>query len=257
VRYNVLSLLAAALSLGLAPAALAADMPATMPVKAPVAAPVYNWTGFYIGGNIGYGWGRSNNGFADAVTGFGTLTMGSDTTNVNGVIGGLQAGYNWQTGSFVFGLETDLQLSGQKGSGAAICPVASCGPGGMVTHTEQLTWFGTTRGRVGWAFDRLLIYGTGGVAYGAVESSGSMNFFIPVRLTGPYSGSATSVGWVAGAGLEGAITRNWTARVEYLYIDFDTANFSSPTLFPLAAGAITDSMHLRNNIVRVGLNYRF
>jgi len=247
--------LAAALSLGLAQAASAVDMPA--PVKAPVAAPVYNWTGVYIGGNIGYGWGKSDNDFADAVTGFGTVPMGSDTTNVNGVIGGLQAGYNWQTGSFVFGLETDVQLSGQKGSGAAICPAASCGPGGTVTHTEQLTWFGTARGRLGWAFDRWLIYGTGGLAYGTVESSGSVNFFVPVRLTGPYSDSATRVGWVAGAGLEGAITRNWTARVEYLYIDFGTANFSSPTMFPLAAGAITDSMHLRDNIVRVGLNYRF
>lgn len=255
MRYNVLTLLAAALSLGLAQAASAVDMPA--PVKAPVAAPVYNWTGFYIGGNIGHGWGKSDNAFADAVTGFGTVPMGSDTTNVNGVIGGLQAGYNWQTGSFVFGLETDVQLSGQKGSGAAICPAASCGPGGTVTHTERLTWFGTTRGRLGWAFDRWLIYGTGGLAYGTVESSGSVNFFVPISLTGPYGGSATRLGWVAGAGLEGAITQNWTARIEYLHIDFGTANFSSPTKFPLAAGAITDSMHLRANIVRVGLNYRF
>lgn len=253
MRYKVLSRLAAALSLCLAQAALAADMPA----KLPVAAPVYNWTGFYIGGNIGYGWGKSDNDFADAVTGFATVPMGSDTTNVNGVIGGLQAGYNWQTDSFVFGVETDVQMSGQKISGTAVCPTASCGPGGTVTHTEQLTWFGTTRSRLGWAFDRWLAYGTGGVAYGAVKSSGSVNFFVPLRLTGPYSGSTTRVGWVAGAGLEGAITRNWSARVEYLYIDFGTANFSSPTTFPLAAGAITDSMHLRDNIVRVGLNYRF
>ena len=134
MRYKVLSRLAAALSLCLAQAALAADMPA----KLPVAAPVYNWTGFYIGGNIGYGWGKSDNDFADAVTGFATVPMGSDTTNVNGVIGGLQAGYNWQTDSFVFGLETDVQMSGQKISGTAVCPTASCGPGGTVTHTEQL-----------------------------------------------------------------------------------------------------------------------
>jgi outer membrane immunogenic protein len=242
---------AAALSvISMAPA-FAADMP----VKAPARVVAYNWTGFYVGGNVGYAQSRSSNAFT-FVSPFGTLDLGSDTAKTNGIIGGLQAGYNWQTGSFVLGVETDIQISGQKGSGSPVCPVA-CGVGGGVNYENKLTWLGTTRGRVGVAFDRMLVYGTGGVAYGAEKVSGALN--VPTALAvAPFSESSTRVGWTIGAGLEAALAANWTWRVEYLYVDLGTATFSQVAPAPpFIPGSVNQSLRFRDNIVRVGVNYKF
>jgi outer membrane immunogenic protein len=241
---------------GFVNAANAADMPTKAPMV-PVAAP-YNWTGFYVGGNIGYSWARSNDAFTFISAAGPVFDAGSSNANVNGVIGGLQAGYNWQTGALVLGLETDIQLSGQSGSGTAICPVTTCGGGGgTVTYTDKLTWFGTTRGRLGWAFDRWLVYGTGGVGYGTEKVSGSLNVAAPPAVA-PFSGSSTRVGWAAGAGVEAALMANWTWRVEYLYLDLGTASFSQAAPSPpFIVGTVNQSLRLRDNIVRVGANYRF
>ena len=173
-----------------------------------VAQPLANsWIGPYIGGNLGYGWGDvSNNG-----------------AKPSGVLGGLQAGYNWQNGAWVAGIEADLQLSSADDTFA---PWKFSNP-----------WFGTVRGRVGYAFNSILLYGTGGLAFGALKA----------QLPGGLSESNTSAGWTIGAGAEFALNQNWSAKVEYLYVDLSDKNF-------LMTGM---SNGYQFSTVRVGVNYRF
>lgn len=249
-----LALLVATVAFGFGSIANAADIP----LKArPMAAPVYSWTGFYAGGNVGYGWGTSSIGSAVTPAAGPVFDTGSDRTNVNGVIGGLQAGYNWQTGALVLGLETDIQISGQNGSGTAACPFAACGAGGTLSHSEKLSWFGTTRGRVGWAFDRWMVYGTGGAAYGEVKVDGALNVPAAPGVM-PFNGSSTRVGWTAGAGVEAALIANWTWKLEYLHMDFGSATFATALPSPpFIVGTFSDSVRLRDDVVRLGANHRF
>jgi outer membrane immunogenic protein len=223
-------------------AAAAADIQAARPVyKAPVLAPVpvYNWTGFYVGVNAGYSWGQQDNFIGGAPIG---------TNNVNGFIGGGQIGYNWQVNQIVFGLEADFQGSGQKGDGS-FTGAPGIIPASTFTYTDKLDWFGTVRGRVGYAFDRWLPYVTGGWAYG----HGSLSGAATGGVTGAGSVSNTYSGWTVGGGLEYAFLNNWSAKIEYLYVDF--GNGPSVTLAPSAA--VLSSGKLTDNIVRVGLNYKF
>ena len=150
-----------------------------MPVKA---APVpivsaYYWTGFYVGANGGYGWGRSNAEtiFNDGVTGA-VLAVVPNTLNPNGGFGGLQAGYNWQTGRIIVGVETDMQWSGLRGSMLFACTTA-CSVDGTVAATldPKLQWFGTLRGRLGVTASRVMVYLTGGLAYGEVKTDGTFS----------------------------------------------------------------------------------
>ncbi len=221
-----LALLASAAFVG---AAAAADMPARPVYKAPVLSPVrvYDWTGFYVGGNIGYSWGRQD----VSLDGVGSV----GTPNINGFIGGGQIGYNWQMNQLVLGLETDFQGSAQKGDGVAAA----------ASSTSRLDWFGTVRGRVGYAFDRWLPYLTGGWAYGHGNLSG-------IAGGVGFSGSNDYSGWTLGGGLEYAFLNNWSAKLEYLYVDFGSG--PSVTVTP---GTNISGGHLTDNIVRVGLNYKF
>ncbi len=221
--------------------AAAADLPVKAPVyKAPVVTPPYNWTGFYVGGNIGYSWGRQDNSV-------GGTSLG--TVNVDGIIGGGQVGYNWQINQIVLGLEADFQGSGQKGDGSFIGPAALI-PSSTYTFTDKLDWFGTVRGRVGYAMDRWLPYVTGGWAWGHGSISGTVTGNGP---TGAGSASNDYSGWTVGGGLEYAFLNNWSAKFEYLYIDFGDG--PSVTLAPsavvLSGGKLTD------NILRLGVNYKF
>jgi outer membrane immunogenic protein len=188
-------------------AASAADLPrSSAPFYSPAPAAGYNWTGPYAGLNLGYEWGKVTN------------TSG----NPGGLIGGLQAGYNWQSGQFVFGAETDLQLSGADDTFA---PWKFANP-----------WFGTLRGRIGYAMNNVLFYGTLGLAYG--------------ELKGTYLGldeTKTEVGWAGGAGMEVGITPNWSAKVEYLYMDLSSRAYS-----------ITGTTNgFQANMLRFGVNYHF
>jgi outer membrane immunogenic protein len=246
-------------------AATAADLPVRTYTKAPVyVEPAFNWTGFYVGGNIGYSWGRSANTetLSDLRTGA-ILDTGTSRNNVNGVIGGGQFGYNWQMSNWVAGFEADIQGSGERGSSALVCPGCGDGPSDITSILNQkLNWFGTVRGRAGvLVTPTVLLYGTGGLAYGEVDTGGS--------ITGPTAiGPATTilpnlnstqVGWTAGAGIEGRISGNWTVKLEYLYMDLGTVSAGPiPTniLGPIrnALGA-SYSSHFTDNIVRVGFNY--
>ncbi len=222
-------------SFGIVSAGYASDLPARMPTKAPVAvyAPLpFTWTGFYAGGNAGWGW----------TNGSGTVTSGGASGPIsvsgNGFLGGVQAGYNWQMNSIVFGLETDFQ--GGSGSGTVTSTV-----GGITnTGTAKAPWFGTIRGRLGYAAaDTWLLYMTGGAVYGKSTLDGT----IPV--TGAFSSSATYWTWTAGAGVEKMLWNRWSAKLEYLYI-------GTPNHAPTPPGTtLSGSAHA--NIVRVGLNYHF
>lgn len=202
--------------------AVAADLAA---YKAPRAA-AFDWSGLYVGTNAGYGW------------------LDAGGTSLKGIIGGGQMGANWQTGNFVLGLETDLQATGQKAM------TTTTAAGVTVTETDKLSWLGTTRLRAGFAADRWLVYGTGGVAYGQIKEDGTVSG----GLVGTYSGSNTKVGWTLGGGVEAAIDRNWSWKVEYLYARFSgfTNTYSLPgATLTVAYPAASET------IVRAGVNYRF
>jgi len=234
---------------------------------APALAPVSNWSGFYIGGNLGYGWGNGNTDFSFLPTpadfGFDNTTLGARST---GVIGGTQAGYNWQIGSLVTGLEADIQGSGIKGSASAnptFGGTAEQDPTGVLSSEQKLSWFGTVRGRLGVTVTPdLLLYGTGGLAYGRVEASANSH-----RLLGdgslaaefPASVSKTKVAWTAGAGAEWMFAHNWSTKLEYLYVDLGSESATSNPLVqidgpPLQVGY---TWRFRKNIARVGVNYHF
>src|SRR5215472_1103145 len=225
-------------------AASAADLgrPAPAPIytKAPAAAP-FGWTGFYVGGHVGYGPGTASNNLSflqnDLPFSSNAFAFGAtDSVKVSGVNGGTQAGYNWQVRNFLVGLETDIQASGEKGTNTFAGTILNLTPGlnqgnnpAAVTDSTKLDWFGTTRARLGFVSDRWLVYGTGGVAYGKVNLSGSIqpaNELAGFNNNAPivWNQSTTRVGWTAGAGVENAITRNWSWKLEYLYVDLGTAS---------------------------------
>lgn len=251
--------------------AAAADLPAAAPVyKAPPPVAAYDWTGFYVGGNIGYGWGRAN--ATDTVSGRGFITgffpvsfSHADTLSLDGVIGGGQIGYNWQASpNWVFGLEADWQGASQKASQSHSDPYITLGFSSLsTTYEAKISWFGTARGRVGYAWDRLLFYGTGGLAYGGLRLAGTMtdsgsSLGTPFSVTTPFGVSSVKAGWTAGAGVEGEIISNWTWKAEYLYADLGSINVSAPggTAF-LPADAVAVHARFTDNILRVGVNLRF
>jgi outer membrane immunogenic protein len=277
----------ATLVLVLGSAAFAADLPVKAPVyKAPAAAPLYNWSGFYIGGNAGYGWGKANTdiayGAADPFAG----TLGADTIppfahsdslKLNGPNGGGQIGYNWQFAPMgVLGIETDLQTSRQKNSNRFVDSFSLSDhqdnpttlDGTTVTdHEAKISWFGTVRGRLGYASNGVLLYGTGGLAYGKVALSGTSvstvtstfadgrnNSQFTTVAAASFAASAVNLGWTAGAGIEGALPDNWTWKAEYLHMDLGSV---SATGIAATGATFTASSKFTDDIVRLGLNYRF
>jgi outer membrane immunogenic protein len=277
-----------------------------------VAAPVYTWTGFYVGGNVGGSWGNARTDIAGSGT---TVTFpgrsfaftnppaafaDSQTQRLNGVIGGGQVGYNYQfSPRWVLGFEADIQGSGERGSNTFADPLTGTVCGGVsppactvtapfnaaavTSYEAKIGWFGTVRGRLGFLIsDQVLLYGTGGLAYGHVELSGNTNVNGSIDLilsTAPFapgatafSESKTNTGFVVGGGIEGKcsywLPTGWTWKLEYLYADLGSVDFTGP--FPAAnptgnagaftspfTGAITTHTRFTDNIVRVGLNYKF
>lgn len=166
----------------------------------------YSWAGPYLGGNIGYEWGSVDN----------------NPSKPSGFVGGVQAGYNFQNGPWVFGVEGDIQAAGADDTFA---PWKFSNP-----------WFGTLRGRAGYAFSNVLFYGTAGLAFGELRGQ-----------TFGGTESHTTAGWIIGAGAEMGLAPNWSAKLEYLYIDLSTSQF-----------AITGVSNGYNaSMVRAGVNYRF
>lgn len=240
---------------------------ADLPVKAVIPAPVFNWTGGYVGINLGYSWGRES--ATGAVTG--TSITGTTVTtltpvplygggHLDGFIGGGQVGYNWQFGNWLVGLEGDLQGTGERKT-YDVCTIVGCPVGSTVVRADyRLVWFGTDRARVGFVpSERLLLYGTGGLAYGGFRGEQFMPLFVD-PLFGTWS--RVKAGWTAGAGVEAALGYNWSFKFEYLY--FDYGNIGGPTATAqTVAGRTTNNLiysftsRFTDNVVRVGFNYRF
>jgi outer membrane immunogenic protein len=165
-----------------------------------------SWAGPYLGANLGYAWGA----------------VANNPAKPSGFVGGVQAGYNWQSGSFVFGLEGDIQATGAE---ETFAPWKFSNP-----------WFGTVRGRAGFAFNNVMFFGTGGLAFGELRAT-----------TFGLSESHTNAGWTLGAGAEMGFAPNWSAKIEYLYVDLANSNF-------VITGA---SNGYRFGLIRAGVNYRF
>lgn len=242
------------------------------------------WTGWYAGVNAGGGWGRSKSdvAFDPRSTHFDSAEGDSASKANNGALGGLQAGYNVQTGVFVFGFETDIQITGQKSDAHStvtlttqnVCLAPCVQPPPTITkapfdYAQKLPWFGTLRGRLGVTpSNDWLVYATGGLAYGEIKTSAT--FTVPPggpclapctptpggSVTGNFS--QTRAGWVVGAGVETALGGHWTGKLEYLHVDFgDVSNALAPVIINPFFGNARVNARLTDDIMRVGVNYRF
>jgi outer membrane immunogenic protein len=279
-----------ALSAGSATAADLARPVYRRPVVA--VAPVYGWTGFYVGGNVGYAWSRATmdpsifapNCTPDRPACPGLLAAMAAPQNMtsNGFTGGFQAGANYQTGPWVVGIEADIESFRLRNS-FAFGPtrfVPPPAPGSPITLTSSgsvdTNWLATVRPRVGVAFANLVVYATGGVAF--TKQNNTLNDVgittlvpgSPQGFTGTVGAfavtSSRDVGWTAGGGIEYAIAPHWSLKAEYLHLDFGSATASAgatnqppPALCPcgFTDAVLTASTRLRADIVRVGLNYKF
>jgi outer membrane immunogenic protein len=188
--------------------AQAADMPYRSRAPYTVNQPLngYSWAGPYLGGTLGYEWGSVSNSPAKP----------------SGIAGGVTGGYNWQSGNIVFGLEADLQGTGADDR--------------FASYKFSNPWFGTARGRIGYAFNNVLLYGTAGLSFGSLQ----------IEQFGLQQ-SQSAVGWTAGVGAEVGIYQNWTAKIEYLYVDLASNNYT-------LTGATNG---LDFGTVRIGVNYHF
>lgn len=249
--------------------AMAADVVYQEPAAPAYEPSVYDWSGVYVGGNIGYMWsdlhstdnsittsgplvGIGEGTFDPAATFFGA--DGSD--DMSGVVGGLQAGVNFQQGSFVYGVEADYQYAGLDQSDSFF----ATDEGPFYETGAELKHFGTLRGRLGYAMDTVLFYGTAGLAVGKGEGTLSITGGGPGGPAGETFSDKQSewfVGYAVGAGVEAAIARsNWSVKAEYLYTDFGDQTFDFSF-----AGTGGDTASNRSSIdahlVRLGVNYRF
>jgi outer membrane immunogenic protein len=187
--------------------AAAADLPrGQTPYYSAAPTSSFNWTGGYVGANVGYEWG----------------TITNANLSPSGLQGGLQGGYNWQSGQFVFGGETDLQITGADDTFA---PYKFSNP-----------WFGTLRGRGGFAYNNMLFYATLGIAYGGLKGE-----------IGGLTEDKTHMGWAAGLGMEVGFAPNWSAKMEYLYMDLSNRAYSIT--------GVTNGYE--TNMLRFGVNYHF
>jgi outer membrane immunogenic protein len=216
--------------IGLSGTAYAADLPSA-PIEAPaVTLPLaFDWTGFYVGAQIGYAWGNSDTDFTGGFT--------TSSTDPDGVVGGVHIGYNAQFNQIVVGLEGDIEassMSGDESSGGAFGS----------TSSVDVNWQGSVRARLGYAMDNVLPYITGGVAFADVDVDSAITGF----SSSSYSDTLT--GWTVGAGVEYAFTQNITGRVEYRYTDFGDTNGE-------VDGGETASTDLKTHAVRVGISYKF
>jgi outer membrane immunogenic protein len=284
MKYNLASIGAAAgvallLGLPFGASALAADLGAPAPApyytKAPpIVAPYNTWTGFYLGGNAGYGWGHSSlNGSTCSPAGTAICFVNAQAdaevgaaypgnVSPNSFLGGFQAGYNYQWQSLVAGVEGDYTFLNAKATRNT--SIVCCGGADNVlplTQTVQDNWLATFRGRLGFApTNNFLIYGTGGLAVGNVKYASNFNF---AAADGPGSGesgsvSTTKTGYAAGAGVQYALDRHWDLRAEYLYANLGHVNLNTVNpLFLPDVQPTSQSASFNINIIRAGVDYRF
>jgi outer membrane immunogenic protein len=253
------TLFAGAVALTVASPAFAADLPAGPPPQAPAAyvpvqAPVYNWGGVYIGLNAGGSWMSQGNGSSTCVgVACVTGTSTGQSFSNSGFTGGGQIGANFQSGQFVFGVEADAEyLSNQ--SAVATATDFSGIAGSSTTHTFSTDFLSTVRGRLGFAWDRTLLYGTGGLAMADYQVQRTQNGLGLAAASATQTVSNFRIGWAAGAGVEYAFTDNISGRVEYLVAGLESASDN----YSFAGATVTTNSPTEYiNIVRGGLNFKF
>ncbi|MBN8964638.1 MAG: porin family protein [Rhizobiales bacterium] len=246
-----------AVALSTAGTAWAADMPVKAHSVSAVP-PVTNWTGLYVGGHVGYGWGDEKN---VATTGNTNFVAGHvfDPTDVNGIIGGGQFGANFQAGSWVFGLEGEYSASGIDGRRAELTelnPQPNL-PRTSTSHPE-VDWLADVTGRVGYSWGNWLVYAKGGGAWTHTKGSSVVSNAVNAALATTV-GSENRSGWLVGGGVEWVLSQNWSAKIEYNYMDFGTKGISRTNITP---GPNLGNVNLRDssltlNTIKFGVNYRF
>lgn len=223
--------------------ASAADLnyPPPLPPEVEERGPALLWSGLYAGLNAGYSWGRASDREASAVP-YNAVNLEHFHSPADGFTGGGQIGFNYRMGHVVLGIEADFNYLNSSRS------VTS--PSGAVTASSNNGYIGTLRPRLGLAMGPWLLYGTGGLAYGTIDST--------ITGTGGNTLSATEsgwrTGWVAGAGVEYALDRNWSIRTEFLHTDLGSTSVSGVAL---DGNTYTWNEHFRDNSIRFGINYRF
>jgi len=253
--------------------ALAADLPRKAP-PAPPPPPVYNWTGFYIGGNIGWSWSKLSNslsvtngtpGYFAAVVIPGVNASGTGGLDDDSFTGGLQLGYNFQSGQFVYGFEGDINWMRHDASYGGAFPYSNGAGVYNLTVSNSIDWLATIRGRIGVTVGgtgSTLLYLTGGLAL--TEIKFDQNFSEPPFTSppgnSPQSASISDVkaGWTVGGGVEAMLAKNWSVKGEYLFVQFDPGDVSGSFTAQNRSATITNSLsHLNIHVARVGLNYKF
>jgi outer membrane immunogenic protein len=251
-RSRVFRISAAAVMM--ADAARAADLPIerNVYVETPAAIGMMNWTGIYVGANLGFSRAKGSIDLFDSSIGIADVSL---SQRLSGAIGGVQIGGNWQTGNAVFGFEADIQGSGQSVSDSATFVVVTTNPDGSLaatsmtaSHSDKITSFVTLRGRLGIATGRWLPYVTGGAAYGTWRSDFTVTGIGTANLSNNWYGG------VIGGGLEAAVIDNWTIKAEFLYLE---SQMITSTPFPATAPNLHVNTRIHDNIFRVGVNYLF
>jgi outer membrane immunogenic protein len=215
-----------------------------------------SWSGFYLGANVGAAWTDIDASFANVpgpVVGGGDGTYSLDGT---GFIGGLHAGFNWQSQQLVLGLEGDISWLGANGESAAVTISPVLFPGFSETLSAETNWIAMLRARIGWAFTpSLMAYLTGGFAWGDVDVGYTAALTGAGASTFSASDSSTNTGWTIGGGLEWALTRNWLVRAEYLYVDLGSTTLTTPA--NATSGATSTRFEHNADILRAGISYKF
>ncbi len=231
--------------------ASAADL-GIAPVHTPVLSPVFDWSGFYAGGHVG--WGKADTNYTDP---FGDVGFGAGPFSLavrpSGALGGAQAGWNWQFGSFVLGVEGDLSRTDIKGGG-----VFNGAPAGLPAipavfrYDTNMHWIGSATGRVGYAYQNVLLFVKGGGAW--TEQTHTQTIAVPsFALSSTGALDKTVSGWTIGAGMEWGFANNWSAKAEYQYYDFgkDRLNLS------ILNGLVRSDIDQTVQVVKLGVNYHF
>jgi outer membrane immunogenic protein len=259
-RLTVISLVAAGVSVAITAATAADISPAPVYAKAPVAAAPFSWSGFYVGAQGGAGWGTttdnllSENGDPSPMT-----TTFQD--QINGWHGGFTAGYNWQFNQLVLGVEGDWSLADISGKSDCSAFSSIFVLRSNCSLSSKLGNFATIDGRLGFAVDHALVYVKGGAAYGHFTHDDSAGLFGGALPLGLFALSATDNRWggTAGVGIEYAFARNWSAKLEYDYLDFGTRTVTLNGSFNFGGANLStiDSIREQVSVVRAGVNYRF
>jgi outer membrane immunogenic protein len=245
-----------AVAAAIAGPAMAADLPAAAPVKAlPAYVPAYNWTGAYFGGNVGGTWGTFD--FSPTATDnvLGTTNgLLNASVNNSSVIGGFQSGYNWEVGNVVLGIEQDLQFTGLKQAYTFTTPVASFATGDTFSFSSKVDYLSSTRGKVGWAWDRFMLYAAGGLATGVMDTTAT---YLPQAISFT-DAHKFHTGYTVGGGAEYAVTNNISFGVEYRYFNLgkETYNLGAFTPAVGAAQTVSSTVDLKSSEVLARLNIK-